>query len=117
MPPLAAPAAATPAPDTAAYQAAVVPGSGSANSGYFRINISTGQVVSAWGNSSTATPIADTPLPPGQYHIYPYSQPAAADGSVSWGMMRVDLVSGRMRFLNGGGNNNPFVWVEITAPR
>ena len=38
--------------------------------GFFRINVATGQVVTAWGGAQKYTIIADaTPLPAGLYHL------------------------------------------------
>src|SRR5580692_4321290 len=84
-----------------AYQTVVIPGSSSASVGVFRINVSTGQVSFGWGSATSMTPIADLALPAGQYRLVGWSQPAGADGSVSWGMVRMDAMSGRVWTLNG----------------
>ena len=116
QPPAAAPAAAPssePAPGAAtsrAYQTVVIPGSASASVGVLRVNIATGQVTVGWGDATTMQPIADLTLPAGQYHLVGWSQPAASDGSVAWGVVRVDTVSGRVWTLNGGTVYN---WIEM----
>jgi len=105
-----------PAPGAAtsrAYQTVVIPGSNSASVGVFRVNIATGQVTNGWGSATTMQPIADVTLPAGQYHLVGWSQPAASDGSVAWGLVRVDTVSGRVWTLNG---SNPYNWIEMVPP-
>lgn len=104
-----------PASETSrAFQTVVIPGSSSASVGVFRINVATGQVSFGWGSATSMTPIADLSLPAGQYRLVGWSQPAGSDGSVSWGMVRMDTVSGRVWTLNGAV---PYNWIEMVAPK
>ncbi len=102
-------------PGPSAYEVVVIPGSPSVNAGYFRVTVASGQVVDGWGSATQLAAIPDTPIPAGRYHLYGYSQPAAADGSVNWGLIRVDLNSGRMWVVTGGGNV-PLTWQEMAQP-
>ena len=97
-----------------AYQTVVIPGSTSASVGVFRINVASGQVAFGLGSATTMTPIADLALPMGQYRLVGWSQPAGSDGSVSWGMVRMDAVSGRVWTLNGAV---PYNWVEMVGSK
>jgi hypothetical protein len=81
--------------------------------GIFRINVATGQVVTAWGNPQNYTVIADTPaLPAGQYHL---RVPETLDQKGNWYLIRFDSQSGRF-WLAVGGGSAPYTWSEITAP-
>jgi len=98
------------------YEAVYVPGSPQVTSTLLRIDTTSGQTVAGVGAPAQMNAIPDLTLPTGQYHIYVWSQPAASDGSVSWGAARVDKVSGRVWGLNGGGQT-PFNWSELTPPK
>jgi hypothetical protein len=80
------PGPATAPPPATVYENVFVPGSSTANPGIIRINVATGQTITAFGAPSQMTAIPDLPLPAGQYHLTLWSQPAASDGSVSWGV-------------------------------
>jgi len=105
-----APGADAPAPT---YQVVVVPGSETLNVGVFRLNVATGQTYAAKVSSNEMYPVPDTPIPSGKYHLYAWSQPARGDGSVTWGVERADMVSGRIWMLNGCGSS-PCTWIELT---
>jgi hypothetical protein len=106
-----------PAPAPAAsYEAVFVPGSPQVLATMLRINVTTGQTVTGVGAPAQMVAIPDLTLPEGQYHLHVWSQPAAGDGSVSWGAGRVDNVSGRVWILSGGGQT-PFNWIELTPPK
>jgi hypothetical protein len=98
-----------------AYETATVPGSPQQNAGVIRINVATGQTVTAFGAPSQMVTIPDPPIPTGVYHVTVWSQPANSDGSISWGASRVEKTSGRIWILNGGGSS-PYTWIELTPP-
>jgi hypothetical protein len=92
----------------------VSPASGDVALGIFRINVATGQVVSAWGSPETYTVIADpSPLPIGQYHL---RVGETLDQKGIWYLIRFDSQSGRFWVANRGGKA-PFTWSEIVAPK
>ena len=113
----AAVALGAPGPSRAAnYEAVYVPGSPQVAFGFFRIDVTSGQVVDVFGASATYTPIPDsTSLPPGEYHLYLADQPATAAGAVSYSIVRLDGRSGRTWVLQGGGPT-PFSWIEVGVP-
>jgi hypothetical protein len=96
-----------------AYEIVLVPPSTSAASiGLFRIAVATGQVVTAWGNSTTYSAIPDSnTLPAGEYHLHVGE---TLDRQGGYSIYRIDVASGRVWFLVGGGGT-PFSWTEIAA--
>jgi hypothetical protein len=119
----AAPAAGAPAgtvapgsapPGGSNFQLVSIPGSRSVTGGFLRINTATGQTVSGWNNQSVLTAVLDVSPPPGKYQLYFWTQPADADGSVSWNAVRMEKNSGRIWNLNG--TNAPFSWGEVAGP-
>ena len=100
-------------PAAPTYQVVVVPGSETLNVDVFRLNVATGQTYASKVSSNEMYPVPDTPIPPGKYQLYAWSQPARADGSVTWGVERADMVSGRIWMLNGCGSS-PCTWIELT---
>ena len=106
---------APPAFAAAKFEAVMLPNSPKSNPAFFRIEVATGKVVSLWGYGSTAfIPTADTAaLPPGEYHLYSTNGPQP-DGTVYYSLDRMEVNSGRVWNLTGGGET-PFVWVEATS--
>jgi hypothetical protein len=81
--------------------------------GVFRIDVETGQVVTAWGAAKTYTTVAEAaPLPSGEYHL---QLSESLDQKGVWNLYRIDSRSGRFWYAVGGGNL-PFTWNEIVAP-
>jgi hypothetical protein len=76
-----------------AYEMVTVrPASGQVALGIFRINVVTGQVVSAWGLPQTYRVIPDpTSLPAGQYHL---KVAQTLDQKGIWYLIRFDSESG-----------------------
>jgi hypothetical protein len=97
-----------------AYEVVLVqPASADVALGLFRINVASGQVVTAWGYVKTyTTTVESAPLPAGEYHLH---LGESLDRKGSWYLYRVDSNSGRM-WVAAGGGNAPFTWNEITAP-
>ena len=95
------------------YQVVVVPGSETLNVDVFRLNVTTGQTYASKVSANEMYPVPDTPIPSGKYQLYAWSQPARQDGSVTWGVERADMVSGRIWMLNGCGSS-PCTWIELT---
>jgi len=96
----------------AAYEVVEVPTGGNYGRGLFRINIATGQVVTAWQSGNFSAIPEPTPLPAGNYHLY---MTVSWDGKGAWTLDRVESQTGRSWYLVGGGGS-PFAWVEITGP-
>lgn len=112
----AAPAApTTPAAGTTGYQSAVVPGTTTLTAGVIRINVSTGATVIAFGAPTQFIQIPDLAIPTGQYHVSVWYQPQNSDGSLTWGAMRMDRISGRVWLLSGSGQT--WNWLEMTASK
>jgi len=100
-----------------AYEGAYIAGGGQLLGTFFRVNVSSGQVVSAYGAPANYTVISDAgPLPAGDYHLYPVSQPMTPDGKIWWSLARMDGKTGRIWVLTGGGSS-PFAWVEAAPPK
>jgi hypothetical protein len=96
-----------------AYEMVVVPSVAAGNlPTFFRINVTSGQVVFQSGAQFAVTQDSAA-LPPGDYHLY---RTESLDRKGGWSMDRMDSGSGRTWDLNGGGNS-PFVWAEITEPK
>src|ERR1700722_45432 len=97
-----------------AYEIVMVrPASADIALGIFRVNVATGQVVTAWGYVKTYTATVDTtPLPAGEYHLH---LSESLDQKGDWYLYRIDSISGRIWVAVGGGNA-PFTWNEIAAP-
>jgi hypothetical protein len=95
-----------------AFEFVTVPGAtAEASRGLFRINVASGQVVTAWGGAKTYVATIDpAPLPAGEYHL---RITLTLDQKGGWNMERFDSKTGRTWSLNGGGNA-PFTWSEIT---
>jgi hypothetical protein len=110
-------AAAGAANAAAKFEAVSIPGTATAASGFFQINVATGQVSSVWGNGTTTlTPVKETaPLPAGDYHLYVVPNPQA-DGNCYWMLNRMDSNSGRVWSLAGGGNAG-YNWTDVAAPK
>lgn len=108
-------ARADPAKAADAYELVTVrPATGDISLGIFRINVATGQVVTAWGNPKNYTATVDpAPLPAGDYHL---RAAETLDQKGTWYLVRFDAKSGRFWIASGGGNV-PFTWSEITAPQ
>ena len=100
---------------TDAYELVTVrPASADISFGIFRINVATGQVVSAWGNPKTYEVITEaTALPAGQYHL---KVSETLDQKGNWYLIRFDSQSGRFWLATGGGTA-PYVWKESVAPQ
>jgi hypothetical protein len=111
---VAQPALSQQTPAQAVFEMVMVPpASADVAQGLFRINVSTGQVVTAWGYVKTYTVIAESaPLPAGEYHLH-FTE--SLDRKGSWYLYRFDANSGRIWVAVGGGNA-PFAWNEIAAP-
>jgi hypothetical protein len=91
----------------------IPPATTSISLGILRINVATGQVVTAFGNVPIYTAIAEpTKLPAGEYHL---RITETLDRTGGWYLNRYDAISGRLWYATGGGNV-PFVWVEIAEP-
>ncbi len=101
---------------SARYEATLIPGTQTLNAGFFRIDVTTGQVWMAWGNARVFEATVDSArLPPGDYHLYP-GVVTTPDGKVTWTLNRMDGTTGRTWVATGGGNM-PLVWNEITVPK
>jgi hypothetical protein len=101
----------------AKFEGVSVPGTQSVASGFFQINVATGQVSVVWGNTSTTlTPIKDAaPRPAGEYHLYLAPNPQI-DGNAYWMLNRMDANTGHLWSLAGGGNA-PFVWTDVVPAK
>jgi hypothetical protein len=101
----------------AKFEGASIPGTSKANSGFFRINVATGQVEAVWGNTTaTFTAIKDTaPVPAGEYHLYVAPDPQA-DGNCYWMLNRMDANTGHVWSLAGGGDA-PYSWTDVQPPK
>jgi hypothetical protein len=96
-----------------AYELVVVPSTTTVNSPtFFRINVTSGQVVYQSGLQFVVTGDSAA-LPAGNYHRY---RTESLDRKGSWNMVRMDFESGRTWGLNGG-SSSPFVWEGITEPK
>jgi hypothetical protein len=104
-----------PAFAAAKFEAVMVPNSPKSNPAFFRIEVATGKVVSLWGYGTTSfVPTVDTTaLPPGEYHLYGINGPQT-DGTVYYSVDRMEVNSGRVWNLTGGGDV-PFTWIEVTS--
>ncbi|HLW92210.1 MAG TPA: hypothetical protein VKS78_13055 [Roseiarcus sp.] len=92
----------------------VRPSNANIGAGAFRINVSTGQVVNAWGGATSFDKnIEAGPLPPGDYHLYVTE---TLDQTGNWTLRRLDAKTGRTWFASGGGGQ-PFTWAEIAEPK
>ena len=92
----------------ARFEALVIPGTQAVTAGFFRIDVSTGQVWMAWGNAREFAPTVDSArLPSGDYHLYPAST-TTPDGKVTWTLNRMDGMTGRSWMATGGGNQRSF---------
>ena len=96
------------------YEVVIVPpATAQINLGIFRINVTTGQVVTAWGYVPNFTAIAEaTKIPEGDYHL---RVTETLDRTGAWFLNRYDAKSGRLWYASGGGNT-PFAWSEIAEP-
>jgi len=100
----------------ARYEGVVIPATSVQNTGFFRVNVATGQVWVWWAGSTQFAAVVDTPPPPpGEYHIFPGVW-TAPDAKVSWSLNRLDALSGRTWVATGGGAA-PLVWTELTPPK
>ena len=101
----------------AKFEGVSIPGTATAASGFFQINVATGQVGSVWGNTTaTLTPVKEpAPLPAGEYHLYVVPNPQA-DGNVYWMVNRMEVNSGRLWSLAGGGAPG-YVWTDVVPPK
>jgi hypothetical protein len=104
-----------PAETAGTYQEAIVPGTSTITAGVIRVNVATGATVIAFGAPSQFAQIPDLAIPAGQYHISVWSQPQNGDGTLNWGAVRFDKVSGRVWMLSG--SNPTYNWLEVTSPK
>jgi tetrahydromethanopterin S-methyltransferase subunit D len=105
----------TAAQAAAKFEAVVLPSGAKASNALFRIEVATGTVVSLWGVGATQFVPSTTaaPLPAGEYHLYK-SENATPDGTVYWSLYRMEVNTGRVWNLTGGGDQ-PYTWIEPTS--
>ena len=95
------------------FEAVSIPGTSTTASGFFEINVATGEVSSVWGSTSTTlTAVKEAaPLPAGDYHLYIVPNPQT-DGNDYWMLNRMDANTGHVWSLIGGGST-PYSWTTV----
>jgi hypothetical protein len=101
----------------AKFEGVSIPGTSTINSGFFQINVATGEVSSVWGSTTTTFTVVKeaAPLPAGEYHLYVVSNPQA-DGNNYWLLTRMDANTGHVWSLIGGGGA-PYSWTAVLPPK
>jgi hypothetical protein len=101
----------------AKFEGVSIGGTQTVTSGFFQINVTTGQVSVLWSNANTTlTPVKDAaPLPAGEYHLYVAPNPQA-DGNTYWMLNRMDANTGHLWSLSGGGNT-PLSWSDVVPAK
>jgi hypothetical protein len=99
------------------FEGVSIPGTSTAVSGFFQINVTTGEVSSVWGSNTTTFAVVKeaTPLPAGEYHLYVVPNPQA-DGNCYWMLTRMDANTGHVWSLTGGGTA-PYAWTVVLPPK
>ena len=99
------------------FEGVSIPGTSTVASGFFQINVATGEVSSVWGSTTTTFTVVKeaAPLPAGEYHLYVLPNPQA-DGNDYWMLTRMDANTGHAWSLVGGGNT-PYSWTAVLPPK
>jgi hypothetical protein len=99
------------------FEGVSIPGTSTVTSGFFQINVATGEVSSVWGSTTTTFTVVKeaAPLPAGEYHLYVAPNPQA-DGNNYWMLTRLDANTGHVWSLIGGGGT-AYSWTAVLPPK